>query len=247
MSNYYRNNKKYELKQILLCVCEKIIQFSYLLFQFHFRFLHTIMISYQNISLRFEDRQLFDGFSFEIAKGEKAALKGRSGSGKTTLLNMAMGFMKPDKGEIIIDGKDVNNRNISFIRKHISWLPQSTNGFESDTVLTLLIHPFNFHANKKINPTQSEIDSSLLELNLERDILNQTLDKLSGGEKQRLGIIICKLLKRKIILLDEPTSALDKESLRVVAGFIMADPGLTVLSASHDDEWLKYCNKVIEL
>lgn len=205
------------------------------------------MISYQDISLKFEDRQLFDAFSFEIAKGEKAALKGRSGSGKTTLLSMAMGFMKPDSGKIIINGKDCNSSNISTIRKQISWLPQSTNGFESETVLSLLKHPFTFHANKKINPTLQEIDSSLMALNLEKDILNQTLDKVSGGEKQRLGLIICKLLKRKIILLDEPTSALDKESLKMVAEFIMTDPELTVLSASHDDDWISYCDKIIEI
>ncbi|MCL5992062.1 MAG: ABC transporter ATP-binding protein [Bacteroidetes bacterium] len=205
------------------------------------------MISYRDISLKFEDRQLFDGFSFEIAKGGKTAIKGRSGSGKTTLLNMAMGFLKPDNGKIIIDGMDVNSLNISAIRKQITWLPQSTNGFESGNVLSLLKYPFTFHANKKINPTHQEIESSILALNLEKDILNQTLDKVSGGEKQRLGLIICKLLKRKIIILDEPTSALDKESLKMVADFIMTAQELTVLSASHDDEWLKYCNQIIEL
>jgi len=205
------------------------------------------MISYQNISLRFEDRQLFDGFSFDIAKGDKAALKGRSGSGKTTLLNMAMGFMKPDKGRIIIDGKELNGANIAILRKQMCWLPQSIAGFNLISASSMLKHPFSFHSNKKITPAQDEIEFSISAVNLEKDVLNHTLDKISGGEKQRLGIVLCKLLERKIIFLDEPTSALDKESLKMVAGFIMTDPELTVLSASHDDEWLKYCNKIIEL
>jgi putative ABC transport system ATP-binding protein len=205
------------------------------------------MISYQNISLKFEDRQLIEGLSFDIAKGEKTALKGRSGSGKTTLLNMAMGFAKPDDGKIFIDGLEVSGANISHLRKQMCWLPQSIAGFNTVSVASLLNHPFSFHTNKRIAPSADNIESSLLALNLEKDIINQPLDKISGGEKQRLGLIICKLLKRKIILLDEPTSALDKESLRLVGGFIMQDPELTVLSASHDDEWLKYCNKIIEL
>ncbi|MBI5323850.1 MAG: ATP-binding cassette domain-containing protein [Ignavibacteriae bacterium] len=205
------------------------------------------MISYKNISLKFEDKLIFEDFSFEIAKGDKAALKGRSGSGKTSLLNLAMGFLKPDKGKIYIDGKELNGSNIKMLRKQMCWLPQSIAGFNSDSVLSMLEHPFTFHLNRRNSPSRNLIESYLNQVNLGNDILNQELDKVSGGEKQRLGLIICKLLKRKIIFLDEPTSALDKESLKSVAEFIMKDPEMTVLSASHDDEWLKYCDKIIEL
>ena len=205
------------------------------------------MVSFQNISLSFDGRQIFDGFNFKIAGGQKAALKGRSGSGKTSLLNIAMGFLKPDKGKVIINGKELNGSTINSLRKQMCWLPQSISGFSMDSVMSMLNHPFTFHSNKRIAPVKSELEFAFSSLNLNNDILNQNLDKVSGGEKQRLGIIICKLLKRKIILLDEPTSALDKESLNLVAEFIMRDPDLTVLSASHDDEWLKFCDKIIEL
>ncbi|TAL68075.1 MAG: ATP-binding cassette domain-containing protein [Bacteroidetes bacterium] len=205
------------------------------------------MISYQNISLNFEGRQIFSNLSFEVVKGQKAALKGRSGSGKTSLLSMAMGFLKPDSGKIVIDGKEINGLNIKILRKQMCWLPQSIAGFNSESVSAMLQHPFSFHYNKREQPGEYEIRNSLITLGLDKDLLNQSLDKVSGGEKQRLGIIICKMLKRKIILLDEPTSALDKESLNLVVEYIMKVPELTVLSASHDEEWLKYCNNIIEL
>ena len=77
--------------------------------------------------------------------------------------------------------------------------------------------------------------------------MDSSFDEISGGEKQRIGIMICKLLKRDIMLLDEPTSALDKVNLGSVVEYLCAENETTMLSASHDDEWLRHCDNIIEL
>jgi len=59
--------------------------------------------------------------------------------------------------------------------------------------------------------------------------------------------MICKLLNREIIILDEPTSALDKESIALVSGYILSDSNATVVSVSHEDDWLKNCSRIIEI
>lgn len=205
------------------------------------------MINFKNIYLSINSQILFDNLNISILKGEKTAIKGRSGKGKTTLFNMLMGFVKPDKGQIYFDNLILNKDNISYIRKRIAWLPQNPSIIGKGKIKDQLLIPFNFKINKSLLPNQKSIENELEKLNLDKSILNSSFDEISGGEKQRLGIIVCKLLKRDAILLDEPTSALDKSNINSVAEYLMKDNSLTVLSASHDDEWLKHCDKIIHI
>jgi ABC-type multidrug transport system ATPase subunit len=205
------------------------------------------MIILDNIRIEFQNKVLLDGFSLNLKKGEKAALKGRSGSGKTTILNIIMGFVFPTNGSVLINGTVLDHTTIRNIRKQITWLPQNMNLLGNGRVEDVLMKPFTFADNKKNTPTKEILISELSKLALEGDILDKGMESISGGEKQRLGIIICKLLRKDIILMDEPTSALDKNSLNRVADYILRDNALTVLSTSHDDDWLGFCDKVIEL
>jgi putative ABC transport system ATP-binding protein len=205
------------------------------------------MINFKNISLRLNSTQIFENFSFLLEKGEKGAIKGKSGKGKTTLFNMLMGFITPDSGEIIFDSLTVNQKNISKIRKRIAWLPQNPSIIGSGKIIDEIMLPFHFSVNKNILPDIVTIESELAKLNLDKSILNSSFAEISGGEKQRLGIMICKLLKREVLLLDEPTSALDKTNLGNVVNYLCSQKNLTVLSASHDDDWLKHCSKIIEI
>jgi ATPase subunit of ABC transporter with duplicated ATPase domains len=77
--------------------------------------------------------------------------------------------------------------------------------------------------------------------------LNNQFRDISSGEKQRIGLIIGKLLQRDLLLLDEPTSALDSESTSRAIEYILHDNNLTVLTASHDDRWVEACSTIIDL
>ncbi|ROL61625.1 ATP-binding cassette domain-containing protein [Bacteroidetes/Chlorobi group bacterium ChocPot_Mid] len=205
------------------------------------------MINFKNIYLAVNSQILFDNLNLSVLKGEKTAIKGRSGKGKTTLFNMLMGFVKPDKGEIYFDNLILNRNNISKIRKRIAWLPQNPSIIGRGKIIEQLILPFHFKINKTLLPDHKSIEMELEKLNLDKSILKSSFEEISGGEKQRLGIIVCKLLKRDVLLLDEPTSALDKSNLNSVAEYLLKDKSITVLSASHDEEWLRHCDKIIDI
>jgi putative ABC transport system ATP-binding protein len=205
------------------------------------------MINFKNINLIFNGKPIFSNFSLFVEKGGKTAIKGRSGKGKTSLFNMLMGFIKPDSGEILIDGDKLSNENIDNIRKKIAWLPQNPDIIGRGMVLEQILLPFGFSANKHLLPDKKVIVKELEKLNLDKSILHSSFNEISGGEKQRIGIMISKLLQRKILLLDEPTSALDKDSLSAVINYLCEAKDTTVLSASHDEEWLIHCNNIIEI
>jgi ABC-type lipoprotein export system ATPase subunit len=155
--------------------------------------------------------------------------------------------IRPDSGRIVVNNNEINSRNINAIRKNFAWLPQNFNVLRADNVRASILAPFSFAANRKSMPAESDIISSLEMLGLDRSILDNSIDNVSGGEKQRIGLIICRLLRKPIMIADEPTSALDRDSKLRVIDYILNDKELTVLSSSHDDEWVSHCGKIIEL
>jgi putative ABC transport system ATP-binding protein len=205
------------------------------------------LIEFKNISVKFEDKEIINNICFVINKGEKVALKGRSGSGKSTLLYNLMGFRIPDSGQIYFDNSELNKGSIESVRRQMCWLPQNVNILGRGLVETIVLHPFTFLENKKNKPSKSEIHRVFSLLNLGEEILDSLFENLSGGEMQRVGLAICLLLKKDLLILDEPSSALDRDSIRNVIELVLKNEKLTVLSASHDEEWIEYCDKVIEL
>ncbi len=205
-----------------------------------------VILSAGGLSISFDGRSLFSNLSFELRRGEKMCLRGHSGSGKSTLLNIIMGFIKPDSGMITFLGKAVSPRSIASVRKNICWLPQNLSVLGAGSVRDNFLLPFQFEVNKANTPAAGDILEAFGELGLNEKIIDSDMETISGGEKQRVGLALCKLLRKRLILLDEPTSALDAESVDRAVRFILADPGLTVISTSHDERWAAMCNKIIE-
>lgn len=204
-------------------------------------------LSINSMTHEFAGRQIFSNFALNLVRGDKAALVGKSGSGKSTLMNIIMGFVQPENGEINILGYKVNSSNINALRRRMCWLPQNVNLIGAGKLIDVIMNPFIFAGNKQQKPSETYIAEQFAKLNLEKSLLNSDFSQLSGGERQRVGLVICKLLGRELALLDEPTSALDKDSRMKAAEMFLRDDGTTVLSASHDEEWLGYCNKIIEI
>lgn len=205
------------------------------------------MINLENIAIDFNGRSIIKGFSLKVHLGEKIALTGPSGSGKSSLLNLIMGFLEPAEGKYTFGADPVTPALINNVRKEIAWLPQNTDTIGMGSVATTIFHPFEFKVNKSLTPSNEAIVNQFKLLNMGEALLESSFASLSGGEKQRLGLIICKLLGRKILLLDEPTSALDTASIELVAAYVLEDPGATVISVSHDEKWLGKCNRIIEI
>lgn len=202
------------------------------------------MLEFRNVSIAVDMKLLFKNLNLKVEKGEKICLSGHSGLGKTSLFNALLGFLPIKSGEILYRNTKLNDfRNF---RKNIAYLPQNQNIIGLETVKDTIYAPFEFAVNKKYKPNPELIKEYFKALDLELNLMHKPFDSLSGGEKQRIGLIITKCLKKTIMLLDEPSSALDADTTTKAANFILTDPEPTLLSISHDINWQQNFARNIE-
>ncbi|OFX51006.1 MAG: hypothetical protein A2046_06165 [Bacteroidetes bacterium GWA2_30_7] len=204
-----------------------------------------MILSIQNLSILFDNKAIINNFNLNVNENEKVAIKGVSGKGKTSLFNAILGFIIPDSGIIKLYNKELNAENINFFRKNIAWLPQQIEFVSTVKEFTEL--PSSFLANKSHKNEKLTIQYLLKTFLLDEKILENTMQKVSGGEKQRLGLINALMLNRKLLLLDEPISSLDSCSKNAVLDYLFSQTELTIVSTSHDNEWTARCDRVVEI
>ena len=160
----------------------------------------------------FGDLEVLKDINFNLYKGENVAVLGKSGTGKSVLIKIIIGLLKPDKGEVVVLGKRIDQlmRNeLDAIRLRIGFSFQNSALYDSMNVYQNLAFPLTMN-NKKL--TKNEVDDAVIEV-LEavglKDKLKQMPSELSGGQKKRIGIARTLILKPEIMLYDEPTSGLD--------------------------------------
>ena len=180
---------------------------------------------------------VLNGITTNIKKGEKIAIIGPSGSGKSTFLRCLNRLEEPTSGEIIFDGKALNDsaRSVNEIRRHIGMVFQHFNLFPHLTVRqNITLAPVTL----KIK-SQEEADDEAETL-LERVGLLGKADvypiKLSGGQKQRVAIVRALAMNPELMLFDEPTSALDPEMIGEVLAVMrnLAQGGMTMVVVTHE-------------
>ncbi|CAJ2658715.1 unnamed protein product [Trifolium pratense] len=164
------------------------------------------------------DVQIFAGFSLFVPSGTTTALVGQSGSGKSTVISLLERFYDPEAGEVLIDGVNLKNLQLRWIREQIGLVSQEPILFTTTIRENI--------AYGKEGATDEEITTAITLANAKKfiDKLPQGLDtmagqngtQLSGGQKQRIAIARAILKNPRILLLDEATSALDAESERIV-------------------------------
>lgn len=192
------------------------------------------LIEFNNISLSFDNRDLFKDFSLTIEESEKVLISGKSGNGKSTLLRILLGFACVDSGDIYINNQLVSPSDFSETRKLFAYVNQDVT-LRPGKVSDVLKEISKFSGNS-YNGGFNEQLADLFEFDL--SLLEKDTEELSGGERQRLGIILAIMLNRPVFLLDEVTSALDKDLKKKVADYF-AQSEKTVIVISHDSEWLK--------
>ena len=169
------------------------------------------MIEVRDLQHSFGSQIVLDGVSFRIETGESVVIIGRSGCGKSVLLKNVIGLLKPDAGEVLIDGENIvpmEERELLPVRSKFGMLFQGAALFDSMTVAENVA--FAFRHNRQM--PQQEIDRRVAET-LEVVDLPGIEDKkpaeLSGGMKKRVGLARALVYRPRIMLYDEPTTGLD--------------------------------------
>ncbi len=173
-------------------------------------------ISFRNVSFNYNkgDRKILSNLSFSVKTGETIAIVGQSGSGKSTIGRLLFRFYDVCSGKIVINHQDIRNVSQASLRRHIGVIPQDIILF-NDTLGYNIAYGNPYSTEKEIKKAASAakilnfIDSLPDGLNT---VVGERGLKLSGGEKQRIGIARTYLKNPKILLLDEATSALDSET-----------------------------------
>lgn len=191
-------------------------------------------IEIDNLSCGFSGQRLFDGLCLSLEQGQRVRIAGRSGCGKSTLLKSLMGFVCPIGGTIRIEGVELNEASVWGLRRKLAYLAQEPD-LGTGQVLERLREPFRYRQNAGVQFDEQSLNQWLEYFHLSEGILHKELKTLSGGEKQRLAVILAIMLGRTIFLLDEPVSAMDTTSRLRFTQLFQDHPEWTLLFISHDE------------
>lgn len=174
-------------------------------------------IEFRDVSLAFDDQVVLDGISFKVRRGETKIVLGGSGSGKSTIINLILGLLKPDSGQVLIDGEEITpftEPEMMRIRKKIGMVFQEGALFDSLPVYDNVA--YRLHEERV---DEEEVEHEVMRM-LHFVGLEEAVDKmpveLSGGMRRRVGIARALVGNPSIVLFDEPTAGLDPPTARTI-------------------------------
>jgi phospholipid/cholesterol/gamma-HCH transport system ATP-binding protein len=177
------------------------------------------MVAFAGVSKSFGDRNILTDVSFSVAEGEALCILGRSGTGKSVTLKLITGLLKPDNGEIVIEGENIvpmGPKDLSRMRRSIGFVFQSAALFDSFSLRWNLALPLQrFDRTKSAAEIEQTVNETLRAVGLE-NAQDKMPSELSGGMRKRAGLARALVLNPKLLLVDEPASGLD----RITAGEI---------------------------
>jgi phospholipid/cholesterol/gamma-HCH transport system ATP-binding protein len=179
-------------------------------------------IEFRNVTMEFDGRNVLDNLSFKVMKGETKIILGGSGSGKSTTIKLVLGLLKPDSGQILVDGEDVTDYSeveMMGVRKKIGMIFQEGALFDSLSVYENVA--FKLHEQGvPEDEVENEVRRMLRFVNLE-DAIDKMPAELSGGMRRRVGIARALVGDPKIVMFDEPTAGLDPPTARTICELAM--------------------------
>ena len=199
------------------------------------------MIELRGVSKRFVDNIVLDRVDFTVQDGETMALLGPSGVGKSVLLKHVIGLIKPDAGEVIVDGHNVarlSRQDLAALRSTIGYVFQNGALFDSMDVgenIRLGITDEDQYGDDEY--CTARVKECLRLVNLQPEVTQKYPGELSGGMRKRVGIARAIAGKPKYLLYDEPTSGLDPVNADVIDGLIerlQQELGVTSVEVTHD-------------
>ncbi|HXI23863.1 MAG TPA: ATP-binding cassette domain-containing protein [Pyrinomonadaceae bacterium] len=179
-------------------------------------------IEFRNVTIIYDGRKVLNELSFKVMKGETKIILGGSGCGKSTTIKLVLGLLKPDAGQILVDGEDITNyseADMMRVRKKIGMIFQEGALFDSLSVYENVA--FKLHEQGvPEDQVEAEVRRMLRFVNLEAAI-DKMPSELSGGMRRRVGIARALVGDPKVVLFDEPTAGLDPPTARTICELAM--------------------------
>jgi phospholipid/cholesterol/gamma-HCH transport system ATP-binding protein len=199
------------------------------------------VIELRNVSKRFVDNVVLDGVSLEVRQGETLALLGPSGVGKSVLLKHIIGLIKPDSGDVLVDGLHVpqlKGKQLAELRSRIGYVFQNGALFDSMNVFENIRLGITDEAQyRDAAYCETRVKECLRLVNLQPEVAEKMPAELSGGMRKRVGIARAIAGQPAYLLYDEPTSGLDPVNADVIDSLVerlQQELGVTSVMVSHD-------------
>ena len=179
-------------------------------------------IEFRNVTMIFAGRNILNNLSFKVMKGETKIILGGSGSGKSTTIKLVLGLLKPDSGQILVDGEDITNygeAEMMKVRKKIGMIFQEGALFDSLSVYENVAFKLHEQGVPEAD-VENEVRRMLRFVNLE-EAIDKMPSELSGGMRRRVGIARALVGDPKIVMFDEPTAGLDPPTARTICELAM--------------------------
>ncbi|HEV2350058.1 MAG TPA: ATP-binding cassette domain-containing protein [Terriglobia bacterium] len=203
----------------------------------------TPYIQFVHVSKAFDETEVLNDVSFEIRRGEMVVVLGRSGVGKSVTLKHILGFIKPDAGEVFVDGQSVSQMTeaeLAEVRRHVTMVFQSGALFDSLTVGENVAYPLRERALRGVALDEDQIQARVAELLALVDLTEAQELKpsdLSTGMKRAVAIARALAAEPDALLYDEPTTMVDPLMAQMVGDLISKlkrQKGLTSVVVTHD-------------
>lgn len=194
-------------------------------------------IEAKNLIKIYGDRSVVNDVSFEMSKGEVVCLLGPNGAGKTTTFYMVVGLVKPNKGQVILDGKDISNWPMNLRAKAgIGYLPQEASIFRKLNVEDNIKLVLEMNDKLTVDEKKRKLEELLAEFGILK-LRGESAVSLSGGERRRVELARALAASPDFILLDEPFTGIDPIAIGEIKDNIRKlseDKGLGVLITDHN-------------
>ncbi|WP_288867740.1 ABC transporter ATP-binding protein [uncultured Parvimonas sp.] len=190
-------------------------------------------ISLKDVSFKYDDKKVLENISFDFEKGKKYALVGLSGSGKSTLMKLISKRIKADEGKICIDGTDLDEISRNSIINLISTINQNVFLFKGSIYDNITLFSKDYSEEKVKDVILKAELGKYLDRLYDKELISESANNLSGGEKQRISIARSLIKDTKIILADEILSSLDNEIAFSIEKGLLELENITLISVTH--------------
>ena len=197
------------------------------------------LLRLEDVSFAYRDRTVLDGVSLDVERGERFGLLGPTGSGKSTLVRLLSHVLRPSRGRIVFDGRDLASYSPRVLARRVAVVPQETALDFPFSVLEVVLMGraphlggFGFEGDRDVAAAERAMARTGVS-----DLAGRFFHELSGGEKQRVVIARALAQEPEVLLLDEPTTFLDIRHVVEIFDLLAAlsaDQAITLVVVLHD-------------